>query len=207
MVTLRWDHYSLFIDTVFLFVFFPYCSLALSWRTTTTTTFHIQQVHEFGHALMTKRLGGNVDGIVLWPLGGFALCGPTDDFLVGDLKVALAGPMTHIPMTLLWWAIYVGVKGEDSGLWPSTTIYLDMLSTSVAGWVGGGVSVSIHMVQSILADLQFISTAFSNAYPRNQCTWTLSYFASTYSSPVRAPISHIWLMLLIQTKYVHSSYA
>ena len=102
-------------------------------RTTATTTFHIQQVHEFGHALMTKRLGGNVDGIILWPLGGFALCGPTDDFLVGDLKVALAGPMTHIPMTLLWWAIYVGVKGEDSGLWPSMTIYLDTLSNSAAG--------------------------------------------------------------------------
>ena len=51
---------------------------------------------------MTKRLGGTVGGIVLWPLGGVALCGPTEA-LSGDLKVALAGPLMHVPMGLLWW--------------------------------------------------------------------------------------------------------
>lgn len=90
-------------------------------------------VHEFGHALMTKRLGGNVGGIVLWPLGGFALCGPTEG-LVGDLKVALAGPITHVPMGLIWWAIYVGTTGGKMGLWPSFTIYLDVLSSGAAGF-------------------------------------------------------------------------
>ncbi len=76
-----------------------------------------------------------MDGIILWPLGGFALCGPTDEFVGGDLKVALAGPMTHIPMTLLWWTIYVAVKGEGSGMWPSPVIYADTLSSSAAGYV------------------------------------------------------------------------
>ncbi|KAL3802012.1 hypothetical protein ACHAW5_009417 [Stephanodiscus triporus] len=86
-------------------------------------------VHEFGHALTTKRLGGTVDGIVLWPLGGFALCGPVDA-LVGDLKVALMGPMTHVPMGFLWWVLYAILRdGEFSGLWPNATIYLDVLST------------------------------------------------------------------------------
>ena len=89
-------------------------------------------VHEFGHALMTKRLGGSVGGIVLWPLGGFALCGPTDA-LSGDLKVALAGPITHVPMGFLWWVIYAGVAGDEHGWWPSSTIYLDVLSSSAAG--------------------------------------------------------------------------
>jgi Zn-dependent protease len=92
-----------------------------------------RQVHEFGHALMTKRLGGQVDGIILWPLGGFAFCGPTDDFLLGDLKVAIAGPMTHVPMALLWWGIYVAVKEEGFGMWPNYMIYLDTLSSSPAG--------------------------------------------------------------------------
>lgn len=85
-------------------------------------------VHEFGHALMNKRLGGTVDEIVLWPLGGFAICGPVE-LLSGDLKVALAGPATHIPMILLWWVIYLITKGGEEGLWPSDTIYLDILST------------------------------------------------------------------------------
>jgi Zn-dependent protease len=88
-----------------------------------------RQVHEFGHALTTKKLGGTVDGIVLWPLGGFALCGPVDA-LVGDLKVALMGPMTHVPMSAFWWMLYAILRdGDRSGLWPNATIYLDVLST------------------------------------------------------------------------------
>lgn len=90
-------------------------------------------VHEFGHALMTKRLGGSVGGIVLWPLGGFALCGPTES-LGGDLKVSLAGPLTHVPMGLIWWGIYVAVKGENFGIWPSWKTYGDVLSSSAAGF-------------------------------------------------------------------------
>lgn len=90
-------------------------------------------VHEFGHALTTKRLGGEVGGIVLWPLGGFALCGPTEG-LGGDLKVALAGPLTHIPQGLIWWGVYAGVKSANEGLWPSFAIYLDVLSSGAAGF-------------------------------------------------------------------------
>ena len=85
-------------------------------------------IHEFGHAVMNKRLGGTVDEIILWPLGGFAICGPVE-LLSGDLKVALAGPATHIAMILLWWVIYLLTKGGEEGLWPLDTIYLDILST------------------------------------------------------------------------------
>ena len=86
------------------------------------------QVHEFGHCLTTKKLGGTVDGILLWPLGGLSFLGPTDA-LEGDLKVALAGPMTHIPMGFLWWAIYAAVKGPYRSLWPANGIFMNALST------------------------------------------------------------------------------
>lgn len=89
-------------------------------------------VHEFGHALTDIKLGGIVGGIVLWPLGGFAICGPTDS-LTGDLKVALAGPMTHVPMGLIWWGIYAGVTSGEHGLMP-LTVYLDVLSSGAAGF-------------------------------------------------------------------------
>ena len=59
--------------------------------------------HELGHALTTKRMGGQVEKIVVWPLGGFAVCGPTEGGLGGDLKVAFMGPAMHIPMGLIWW--------------------------------------------------------------------------------------------------------
>lgn len=42
--------------------------------------------HELGHALTARRLGAAVEAIVLWPLGGLALCGagasPQDDIKV-----------------------------------------------------------------------------------------------------------------------------
>lgn len=116
-------------------------------------------VHEFGHALTTIKLGGSVGGIVLWPLGGFALCGPTDA-LIGDLKVALAGPMTHVPMGVIWWAIYAGVTDGKHGLWPSHTVYLDVLSDGAAGFF------EILSAQAVWLNLYLLAfNLFLPAYP------------------------------------------
>ncbi|KAL3784960.1 hypothetical protein ACHAW5_010412 [Stephanodiscus triporus] len=89
---------------------------------------YILGVHEFGHCLTTRKLGGTVDGILLWPLGGLSFLGPANA-LEGDLKVALAGPMTHIPMGFLWWAIYAAAKGPYRSLWPANGIFMNALST------------------------------------------------------------------------------
>jgi len=77
---------------------------------------------------------GRADGIVLWPLGGYALVGPTES-LGGDLLVALAGPIMHVPMGAVWWAIFAGITGGIYGWWPSHRVYLDVLSDSVAGFI------------------------------------------------------------------------
>lgn len=49
--------------------------------------------HELGHALTARRLGAAVEAIVLWPLGGLALCGagasPQDDIKVRRWAAAL----------------------------------------------------------------------------------------------------------------------
>jgi Zn-dependent protease len=74
-------------------------------------------IHEFGHLLVCKVLGGNTNGeIVLWPLGGFALCGPTGKGLWGDFAVALAGPLTHIPQSFIWYGMYylMYIKNNDN---------------------------------------------------------------------------------------------
>ncbi len=63
-------------------------------------------IHEFGHILATKALGGTTNGIVLWPLGGLALCGSTGKGPCGDLKVSIAGPLMHIPQGLIWYGLY-----------------------------------------------------------------------------------------------------
>lgn len=69
-------------------------------------------LHEFGHAWMTKLLGGEVGDMVLWPLGGFVICGPVES-VMGDFKVAISGPIMHIPQMIFWLIIYVAVMQED----------------------------------------------------------------------------------------------
>jgi len=107
-----------------------------------------------------KSSGGEVGGIVLWPLGGFALCGPTNQGASGDLKVALAGPVTHIPMTGLWVGVLAAVNhGGLSNF--SFRLYLDDLKNGgVVGFVSALASQSIF-----LNIVLFAFNLFVPAYP------------------------------------------
>jgi len=91
--------------------------------------------HEFGHALTTKKLGGEVGGIILWPLGGFALCGPADGGASADFKVAIAGPLTHIPQMIVWVILYIAFTGGNiSGLFSTSSVAL--YEVSYGGFTG-----------------------------------------------------------------------
>lgn len=88
-------------------------------------------IHECGHVCMARWLGGCIDprdiaggargggSIVLSPLGGFTFCEPPSSSssagLHADLRIALAGPLTHIPMGLAWVAVYVVFQGSIAG--------------------------------------------------------------------------------------------
>lgn len=116
-------------------------------------------VHELGHALTTKKLGGEVGGIILWPLGGFALCGPTDRGASGDLKVAIAGPLTHIPQMLTWLGVYAAVANGDFSNF-GMSISLRVLQD------GGGGFMSVLSAQSFWLNLfLMIFNLFVPAYP------------------------------------------
>eukprot|EP00882_Tetradesmus_deserticola_P016313 GHRQ01017415.1.p4 GENE.GHRQ01017415.1~~GHRQ01017415.1.p4 ORF type:complete len:171 (+),score=30.14 GHRQ01017415.1:129-641(+) len=58
-------------------------------------------IHELGHSLAARQVGGRVEGILLWPLGGLAFIGHAKG-PKADMWVAFAGPLTHIPMTAFW---------------------------------------------------------------------------------------------------------
>lgn len=51
--------------------------------------------HEFGHCIVCRRIGGQANEIMLWPLGGLAMCTIPEDWK-SELKVALAGPMVNL---------------------------------------------------------------------------------------------------------------
>ena len=66
-------------------------------------------LHELCHCLMARRLGMPVASILLWPLGGLAYIGRAPS-ACADLKVAAAGPASHVPQVLLWWSLWAAVR-------------------------------------------------------------------------------------------------
>ena len=72
-------------------------------------------VHEIGHLAMARLHGGVPSHILLWPLGGLAVhYGPTMS-LCARIKIALAGPLTHVPMFFFWVALF-GFTGCTYGV-------------------------------------------------------------------------------------------
>ena len=90
-------------------------------------------VHELARAIVTFKLGGTIDTIVLWPLGGLTIYGPEDQGARGDLKVALAGPLIHLPMAGLFALLYVLLKGKDMVGLASRTVFIADLNTGFVG--------------------------------------------------------------------------
>lgn len=71
--------------------------------------------HEFGHCVVCRRLGGKAEEIMLWPLGGLALCSVPEDWK-SELKVALAGPMVNLALIPIFAIPLYLLTGELSSL-------------------------------------------------------------------------------------------
>lgn len=118
-------------------------------------------IHELGHCLATRRAGGAVHGILLWPLGGLAFVGHTGTARGGtlsaataaalstprhhlhacagalsaradDLIVALAGPATHAPQLAAWLAALAPLRHAAFGSW---SLSLAVPSPAAHFWV------------------------------------------------------------------------
>jgi len=84
-------------------------------------------VHELGHALMTRRVGGQCEKILLWPLGGLAYCGHHEGHKE-QVWILLAGPMTHIPQFVFWLIL------QAAGTQGTVTLVLYNLSDPSQVW-------------------------------------------------------------------------
>src|ERR1035437_2661628 len=71
--------------------------------------FLIVLMHEFGHALACRQVGGQADQIVLWPLGGVAYVAPPPR-PGATLWSISAGPLVNVALapvfSVLWWLGY-----------------------------------------------------------------------------------------------------
>ena len=81
-------------------------------------------VHELGHAFTARAVGGKAHEIVLWPLGGLAYTSGHGT-LHNQLKVTLGGPLTHIPLALLF--LLPAVLIEKNFSWAMITPFFDQL--------------------------------------------------------------------------------
>jgi Zn-dependent protease len=68
--------------------------------------FLVVLLHEFGHALACRQVGGKADQIVLWPLGGVAYVSPPQR-PGATLWTIAAGPLVNVALLpLLWGLLY-----------------------------------------------------------------------------------------------------
>ena len=72
--------------------------------------FGIILLHEFGHALACRQVGGTADRIMLWPLGGLALIRPPNR--PGALLWSIAaGPLVNVVLVPVTTGIYLFAQG------------------------------------------------------------------------------------------------
>lgn len=70
--------------------------------------FLIVMLHEFGHALACRQVGGRANQIVLWPLGGVAYVDPPQRPGATLWSIA-AGPLVNVALVPILGAIYFGL--------------------------------------------------------------------------------------------------
>lgn len=69
----------------------PYQSMILAWL------FVLVLLHEFGHCVACRRVGGEADDILMWPLGGLASCRPPATWRASFITTA-GGPAVNLAL-------------------------------------------------------------------------------------------------------------
>jgi|KBSMisStaDraftv2_1062788.scaffolds.fasta_scaffold119479_1 Zn-dependent protease len=75
--------------------------------------FAIVLLHEFGHALACRSVGGNADTILLWPLGGVAYVDPPQR-PGATLWSIVAGPLVNVALTA---PLFIATRFAESAAW------------------------------------------------------------------------------------------
>jgi len=76
--------------------------------------FAIVLMHEYGHALACRQVGGIAERIVLWPLGGVAFVNPPPRPGATLWSIA-AGPLVNVVLLPIVYGL--GILGRDIGWW------------------------------------------------------------------------------------------
>lgn len=102
---------------------------SLPWFLATyLSLFGIVLMHEFGHAMACRSVGGEARSIVLWPLGGIAFVKPPPGPRALLWSIA-AGPLVNlalVPVTVVM--VLVVMFGLDPNAWEGLRLYVYMIA-------------------------------------------------------------------------------
>jgi len=86
--------------------------------------FLIVLMHEFGHQLACRQVGGQTHDIILWPLGGVAYVTPPQRPGAQLWSIA-AGPLVNVALfpifSIIWW---VGYSADWMGIFPNVYVFV-----------------------------------------------------------------------------------
>jgi Zn-dependent protease len=124
-------HWSWFLVAVFQVSYrsqLPHGYSSLSWYVYEyLALFLIVLLHEFGHSLACRSVGGRADQIVLWPLGGVAFVDPPPRPGATLWSIA-AGPLVNVLLVPILGVTWLLAKALN---WPETNPNLDNLITTI----------------------------------------------------------------------------
>jgi len=91
------------------------------------TLFGIVTMHEFGHALACRSVGGQANQIVLWPLGGVAYVNPPPRPGATLWSIA-AGPLVNVVLLPILVLAYLGVRAAGDAVSPDLRHFAFMIA-------------------------------------------------------------------------------
>lgn len=100
--------------------------------------FGIVLLHEYGHCIACRKVGGEADRILLWPLGGLAFCRPPHNWKA-DFITTAGGPMVNVLLFPIFGAIILATGGGLGAVFfnpfSPNAAFLDIPS-NLPGWLG-----------------------------------------------------------------------
>jgi stage IV sporulation protein FB len=104
--------------------------------------FVVVLAHEFGHCFACRHMGGDADEIIMWPLGGLAMCHPNDHWR-DHLVTTLGGPAVNFALLPL----------TSAALWaagkPDLILFDPRLSSAILFELGTWPMVALWMLHAI----------------------------------------------------------
>src|SRR5579864_4105024 len=98
-------HWSWFLVAVYEIQSRPGRYSSIGWNVAEyLTLFLIVTLHEFGHAMACRQVGGTANRIVLWPLGGVAYVDPPARPGATLWSIA-AGPLVNVVLLPIFWGV------------------------------------------------------------------------------------------------------